>query len=145
MLQAQQATRVAFASACACMYVCACVHCVGMPCTWQGDGGGGMCLKMQSMPTDPDAKASAADTRNRTGIYTATTCCTDRYTMSEQRGLTGIRTLNLLLRRQAPYPLGHKTCGILVSRTLHICMRVSNGGADGHRVRALCARQYIGK
>ena len=23
-----------------------------------------------------------ADTRNRTGIYTATTCCTDRYTMS---------------------------------------------------------------
>jgi hypothetical protein len=28
------------------------------------------------------------------------------------KGLTGIRTLNLLLRRQAPYPLGHKTCGL---------------------------------
>ena len=32
-----------------------------------------------------------ADTRNRTGIYTATTCCTDRYTMSAR--VTSIASL----------------------------------------------------
>ena len=49
-------------------------------------------------------------TGNRTPAACVTGRNTDHYTIKDEKSLVsaGIRTRNLLLRRQAPYPLGHR-------------------------------------